>query len=275
VIWATLLAIQQWDNPVRLCEIEDKRVSESSGIAPSHMVPNAYYTHNDSGDSARFFRFDQSGRITGVFTLRGVKAIDWEDMASRVLNGRSHLYIGDIGDNAKGRAEILIYRFTEPTGGSRDVTSFDTIRARYPDGPQDCEALIVDPKSGDIYFVTKSRTPESIVYRMAAPARSGTYDLERLGVLKINTGGLGGQMITAGDAAPNGRAVILRTYSGALEFAAPVKFRDWWKSTPRAVPVGGSIQSEAICYSRDSRRVLTTSEGSPCPVFATSRENSD
>ncbi len=269
-----LLQKAEWGTPQLFCKIENKLVSESSGIAPSHLSPNAYYTHNDSGDTARFFRFDQSGRITGTFTLAGAQATDWEDMASRTNKGKSHLYLGDIGDNARRRPNIKIYRVAEPTGGSRNLTAFDTYTLTYPDGAKDCEALLVDPKNGDIFLVTKERGPESFIYRLPAPPRSGSYTLQKVGVIKVNTGGLGGNLVTAGDASSDGRSVVLRTYSGAVEFSALPKFGDWWKSAPNNVPVLAGFQSEAICYSRDSGRILTTSEGSPCPVGTVSREKS-
>ena len=53
----------------------------------------------------------QRGESRGVFRVTGAQARDWEDMAPDLdRNGKSYLYIGDIGDNNDARAEIVVYR---------------------------------------------------------------------------------------------------------------------------------------------------------------------
>jgi len=272
VILAASLLVDGWGAASTFCTLRGTDVKESSGIAASHLTPNAYFTHNDSGDRARFFRFNNRGQVTGTYTLPTAKAVDWEDMASRLQQRRSYLYIGDIGDNSKKRPNVVVYRVQEPAGGSESISKIDTYTLTYPNGARDCEALIVDPATGDLYLVTKVGSGQSEVYFVAAPSKSGSFALTLLGKVTVDTGGLGGTMVTAGDASPDGKYVALRTYSGAVEFRVGARFRDWWKSSPNRVPVMAAFQSEAICYSRDSGRILTTSEGSPCPVATISRE---
>ena len=99
-----------------LCALQDERLTESSGVAVGRDV---LWTHNDSGDSARFFALDRRCRTVGTFTVAGATATDWEDMA----RGAGALWFGDIGDNASTRAEIAVWRVPEPrTRGTRKVT---------------------------------------------------------------------------------------------------------------------------------------------------------
>jgi hypothetical protein len=65
-----------YSEPAVMCEIQDKQVNESSGIAVSTLTKGVYFTHNDSGDGPRFFRFDRTGSITGIFRLRGANALN-------------------------------------------------------------------------------------------------------------------------------------------------------------------------------------------------------
>src|SRR5688572_16385980 len=52
-----------------LTKITDKRINESSGLAASRLQADSYYTHNDSGDRPRFFRFNHQGVVTAEFSI--------------------------------------------------------------------------------------------------------------------------------------------------------------------------------------------------------------
>src|SRR2546423_9647754 len=65
-----------------LFRFADPRIVESSGLATSPDRDGIVYTHNDSGDVARFFAVDSRGETVAVYTLRGATNVDWGDMAS-------------------------------------------------------------------------------------------------------------------------------------------------------------------------------------------------
>src|SRR5205085_3101689 len=95
------------------------QITESSGVAASARRDDVLFTHNDSGDSARFFAVDRQGCTIGVFTAPGVDAVDWEDMARGPgPDGAPALFLADIGDNGLGRGEIAVHRFLEPEVGT-------------------------------------------------------------------------------------------------------------------------------------------------------------
>jgi hypothetical protein len=257
---------REYGEATLLATIEDPRLRESSGVAPSWRQKDVYYTHNDSGDSARFFRFDSSGRVLAEFTLRGSRNVDWEDMESLVLDGMPYLYFGDIGDNNKRRSSITIYRVAEPTGDGGEIDAFNAYEVTYPDGPRDAEALMVHPKTGDIYIVEKVARQPSGVYKLTAPPRPGKYMLERIGEVRVGGEMEMAQLITGGSISPDGRHIALRTYLSSYEYKAPARFDDWTKATPMRIPGGMGMQTEAICYTRDDDGLIITSEMSPMLV---------
>ncbi len=247
----------------RLCTLESAEVVESSGIALSRLTRGVYWTHNDSGDGANLYAFDASGKDLGTYTLKGVEAVDWEDIASATINGKPYLFVGDIGDNNRIRQSVIVYRIPEPStaAGSIQVTEFEKFVLRYPDGEHDCEALLVTPE-GNVQLVTKSRDGESGVY--FSDLKHGESTLRRLGTLRLDGSTPLMRMATAGDMNANGTRVVIRTYLAALLYEGSPD--DWFTKRPAAIPVPFEGQSEAICFDFDFRRVITTSEGSPCQV---------
>lgn len=263
---ALLMAARTWGEPKALCELKSTIVTESSGLAVSPTRKDTFYTHNDSGDKPRFFRFSGKGEMTGEFSLSGATALDWEEMFAVKLGGKSWIYLADCGDNAEKRPFITLYRVAEPTGASQALDKFDTFKITYPDGAHNCEGVFPDPKTGDVYFVTKVPLGKSSVYRVNNPAKSGDYKAQFLGNYTFNTGGMNGMMVTGAAVSPDGKHVIVRTYTGAVEFAVKGEFGDWWQQPGTAVKLAKEKQGEAICYGQDGRSLYTSSEGAPCPI---------
>jgi hypothetical protein len=268
-----MLALSDWGTPAELCKLDNEEITESSGIAPSWVTPDAYYTHNDSGDTARFFRFTQDGKVDGIFNLAGVGAVDWESMSTVKIGRSNFVYLCDVGDNARKREFVTIYRAREPIGESKAIEEFLTLTVTYPDAPHDCEAVFAEPGTANIWLVTKAREGVTYVYRINDALASGEYEAEALGTLPVDTGGLGGKLVTGGEASPDSSAVILRTYTGALEYAIEGDFEEWTSAEPTAVTLAKEKQGEAICYSTDGGQVLTSSEGQPCPVTVLKKRN--
>ena len=161
---------------------------ELSGLVLSRS--GLLWTHNDSGGTPQVFALSRTGQLRAAVTLAGATNVDWEDIAIR---GRT-LYVADIGDNLAARADIAIYRFAEPAPGTSAVPA-DRIVLRYPDGPRDAEALLIDPRSGTVVIVTKDIGGRSDVYV------AGRNGLRRAARLRLGIG----QAITAGDVSADGR----------------------------------------------------------------------
>jgi hypothetical protein len=240
-------------------------ISESSGVAVSRRDSNVFWTHNDSGDSARFFAFDLKGRDLGTYTLAGAEAVDWEDIASGKVGGKPYLYLGDIGDNRSRRSSIRIYRVAEPKvgPGEHSIQQFETYTCTYPDGAHNCETLLVTP-NGDIQLVTKSEDGRCGVYYLAKPRSSGSFVLRRIGELRLE-GDPFRKLATGGDISADGESVVIRTYFSALLFRGKSLMK-WFEAKPTVLEMPMERQGEGICFDLPNGRFITTSEGNPCRV---------
>lgn len=261
-------ALQRDETSGALCVLANEEVTESSGVAISRKSLGVYWTHNNSGDGPNLYAFDSSGADLGRYTLQGAQAIDWEDLASAVVDGKPYLFVGDVGDNARMRKMITIYQVPEPDirKGKTELTDFKTFTLKYPDGFHDCEALFVTAEA-EIQLVTKSQDGVSGVYSAALEEEGQTIELRKTGELKIDNTSPAARMVTAADASLDERRVVIRTYLSALFFEG--SSRDWFSKTPKQIAVPLQAQSEAICFDFDRSRVITSSEGKPCPVLWT------
>lgn len=256
----------RYGNPITMIQISDKRIRESSGVAPSLTQPGAYYTHNDSGDRARFFRFDESGKVA-EFDVRNARNVDWEDVASAKLDGKPYLFFGDIGDNSGRRKEIKVYRVPEPSGEGGTVAADEMYTLRYPDEPHNAETLMVHPVTGDIYVVTKASKRPAMVFKGLRPKGSGNLALRLIGSLELGGSIRESRTVTGGAISPDGKRVVLRTYLGAYEYEPPESgFDKWVGRAPKPVPTNLEAQGESITYKPDGSGFVTTSEGLPMQV---------
>jgi hypothetical protein len=255
--------------PVRLASLKDKWIDESSGLAASRRSDTLLWTHNDSGDDPLLFATDFKGRALARFFVVGAKARDWEDLAAGPGPAGPSLYIGDIGDNLSRRARPVVYRVPEPVvdmtkiGITGRTAPAERFPFRYPDGRHNAETLLVHPKTGDVYIVTKGIDPP-IVYRFPLPLKPNVQvTLERVAKLPgLST------MLTGGAISPDGRRVALRDYLLLYEYRLPEgrSFPAIFRQTPERILYMIETQGEAITYRRDGRALLTTSEGRPAPL---------
>jgi len=286
---ATLRA--QYGSAVKLANLADTRVRESSGLATSLRYPDSVsgvlWTHNDSGNAPYLFATDRTGKALACFEVVGATNVDWEDVAEGPgyiepdgSYARS-LYIADIGDNAKSRSDLSIYRVREPDVYAArpypQVSQTDPAEKFpfvYPNGAHyDAETLLVHPKTGDVYIVTKDSGGTSRVFRfpwsLVQRRPRVTVTLEEVGRVQF-TGLLSvSRTVTGGDIAPDGSKLVMRTYTQAHEW--PIHPRQTVAQALRfnvrrsfALPLE---QGEAICYRPDGRALLLTSEASPCPLY--------
>jgi len=276
-----LLAAALYGGAAVLFTFDDPRISESSGLASS-SAPGILFTHNDSGDAARFFAVDGEGRTRTVYTLPDTQARDWEDMARGPDEaGISSLWLGDIGDNnARRDLGLLVHRVREPAPTDRDQVTTEpptSFRLRYPDGPGDAEALLVHPRTGRLYVITKPLAGPAKVY--AAPGAldaDGPNQLELVAeVLFRTTGTPGGPgigsfaqlVVTAGDISPDGSRVALRTYTDLYEWEIEGDdVAGAFGGTPAVTALPQTRQGEGLAYSSDGSAILVSSEGEGAPV---------
>ncbi len=271
--------------PTLLGTFDDARLTESSGIAASRRTPGVFWTHNDSGDGPYLFAIDRRARTLARFEVPGATNVDWEDIAMGPgADGKPALYVGDIGDNNRNRADNAVYRVPEPpveAGHFRRearTAPGDKFPYRYPDGAHDAETLLIHPRTGEIVLVTKEGDGHSGVYAFPQPLTPDRLvTLRKIGALTFTNHFLGGnglyaqgeRMATGGDIAPDGRRVVIRTYLWAYEWriAPGQPLADALRARPRQTLLPLTKQGEGIGYRLDGKAWLTTSEGVHAPLW--------
>ncbi|MFM9127693.1 MAG: hypothetical protein ACKOTA_09085 [Solirubrobacterales bacterium] len=242
-------------------------VTEASGLAASRANPRVVWTHNDSGGEPNLYALGSDGEVRATLPLAGAGNIDWEDMARGpgAPGEPDWLYAGDIGATGPSRDSVRLYRAAEPdlgasaAGAAHAPAPAGFVNLLYPDGPRDAEALVVDPGSGDLFVITK-REDRSRVYRARAPAFAGeTVTLEYLRELREG-------LVTAADACPDGKTVLVRSYFGLDAYTgSSVAAALRRPPSPRLAEI--EPQGETVAAAPDCRGYYTLSEGSGQPLI--------
>lgn len=241
-------------------------VTEASGLAASRNNRGVVWAHNDSGGEPSLYALGADGQIRATLPVAGAVNVDWEDMARGPGPGGAPdwLYVGDIGDNEASRGSVRVYRVPEPDlGGSASGAVLPAAPAAfvdlvYADGPRDAEALVVDPRNGDLFVITK-REDRSRVYRARSPSFTGeTVTLEYLREL-------GEGLVTAADACPDGKTVLVRSYLG-LDAYGGSSVAGALRGTPSRRLVEVEPQGETVAAAPDCEGYYTLSEGSGQPL---------
>jgi hypothetical protein len=192
-------------------------ISEASGLALSRGNPGLLWTHEDSRPV--LFAIDVLGQTKGQVAVTGAPVQDWEDLSIGPCDGKSCLFIGDIGDNRGTREHISVYRVAEPSPTDKATAPAEAFHATYPDGPQDAEALFVS-KEGGLYIVTKGNNGPITLYRFPEPLRAGAnVSLVRV-VTLLGTDAARKDRVTGAATSPDGEWVVLRTHDAVLFFEA-------------------------------------------------------
>lgn len=281
----TTLVIEPGDCPVddaveTLGTVADEELVETSGIAVSRRDPEVLWVHNDSGHAPQVFALDRAGATLGTWTL-DASSRDLEDIAAGYAeDGTPELWIGDVGDNREERESITVFRIDEPeipAGEAEDhaVTEYDAITLVWPEGPRNCETLMVDPVTRDLYLVTKDTDGDSGVYRKAAPHVDGeTATLELVATLAFGEGALAGnRTTTGGDMSPDGAWIVVRTYDSTAfvwrrDRSSTVEAA--FAEDPCPVSLPTEPQGEAICFDTEGDALLTVSERASQPIYRVS-----
>lgn len=262
--------------------VTSKQLDEISGLAASRAHPGTLWAINDSGNPARLYAISARGRLLARFDVRGAKNIDWEDLASFDLGGRHYLLVADTGDNGGLRRDIALHVFEEPpTLANGTLRPAWTIRARWPDGPRDVEAVAVDARAGKVLLVSKKRKPpELFVLPLADPGRE-VQEPRRIGRLAgVPEADPGLQrnepklarlspQVTAADLSPDGRTLAVLTY-GSVLFYRREPGQDWREAVaakPEAHDVPLIPQAEALAWTTGGAGLYATGEFNPAPIF--------
>ena len=258
-------------------------VAEASGLAASRRAPGLFWTHGDSGGEPVLEAVAAGGESRGRVRIAGAKNVDWEDLDSFELGGRSWLLIADTGDNRAGRGDCSLLVVEEPDpaklapGTERVASVAWRVPVIYPDGPRDVEAVAVDARENRIYLLAKRTTPHGLYALPLRPTPPGRPmpPMERVGELAAFPAAEGAEALlptargaywaqpTGMDFSADGFAAVIVTYGDVLVY--PRGNDERWTAALARKPVRlaphGLAQAEAICFGADSREIYVTSEG--------------
>lgn len=221
----------------QLCKADGKlmqlsRLPEASGLVASRVTPGRLWSHGDSG-APEIVAVDTKGKVTGRVSVPDATLVDWEAMAAGPCGSGSCLYVADIGDNAAERKEITVYRIPEPSMPSGSVKVEAALRASYPDGEHDAEALLA-AGDGRLFIVTKGETGEIGLYRFPSELRTDApMKLERVGKALSKGQPAANERITDGAISPDGQRVALRTKTSLIFYRASEFLNGDFKETGR------------------------------------------
>lgn len=246
----------------KLAELKNKKLSEISGLAASVRNPKLLWAHNDSGNDPEIYLLDENLEIKLTVKLSGVENRDWEDITAGPGPDpeKSYIYIADIGDNDAQYEYKFIYRLEEPTwNGEEDetinISSFDKITFKLPDEKKDTETLMIDPKTKNLYVVSKREEPVylyELKYPQSTEAQTVATELFPLPFTQI----------VGGDLSANGEEILMKNYHHIFYWktSSTKPFTEVLKEVPEEVPYETEPQGESITWARDGSGFYTLSE---------------
>src|SRR5688500_9248357 len=91
-------------------QVQDRGLSEMSGLQASPAQPGVLWSINDSGSRPLLYRLGAKGENLGRVKVAGTDwfSNDWETLAFWREDGTDWLVIGDVGDNRGRRDHVNI-----------------------------------------------------------------------------------------------------------------------------------------------------------------------
>jgi hypothetical protein len=271
--------------------LDNRSLSEASGLTRSSKRGDLVWMHNDSGDTARLFAVGTNGQHLGVLTINGGEsAIDWEDIASFSQNGKDYLLIADVGDNNALRPSITLYIIEEPDTLALDIPFSISVKpawrinATYPDGARDCEAVAVDQIREEIILLSKRDRPPRL-YSLPLSKSSGLVTASFVGAVSSIPAptandlgepyGKNRNRPTGLDISPDGSRIGVLTYKDSYLFTKEgnASWLDTLNSHPKIIDIPQLKQAEAGGFSITGNSWIVGSEKLPAVLVKTNLQN--
>ena len=258
--------------------LKSKKITESSGLARSHFVEDAWWTMNDSGHGTDIYLFGDQGRTLAVCELKDAKNRDWEAMSSFQREGKHFLLVADVGDNVGRRERCQLYIFEEPKFKPKKKKTFSkklrfkTIEFRYEDGPRNCEAVACDPDGKTVFFIEKifletNKRHYPGIYKLELSFDDQTEGKKTTLHVAKRIASFPFRGVTGMAISPDGKRLAIRNYLSAhlferveVEGKLPTWQTVFRNSKPKFVPMPLQVQGEAISFTRDNEHLILTSE---------------
>lgn len=237
-------------------------VDEASGLANSWTMNGYLWTLQDSGNPASLYLVSTDGKNIKEFNIPGATNHDWEDLASGPgpVDGTNYMYIAEIGNNNPPMTETnIIYRIPEVSdiNGAFDGTKLEKITFSYPDGPRDAETILLDPKTKDIFVVSKELTQAGI-YRLPYPqSTSSTITAEKIGTIPSVV------FTTGGSVSYDGEEILIRNYLSVFYWqrkSGETIGQTLLNAPSKSFLIAAEPQGEGISFDREAKGYYTLGE---------------
>lgn len=247
---------------LKLIEKLPQKLKENSGIV-SYSDSTAWFIE-DNGNSDNIYKIDFKGNIIQQFDVKNAKNDDWEDLTK---DKKGNLYIGDFGNNANNRKNLVIYKAQNPEIKKGEKISVEKIKFRYSeqqDFPPRRGELLYDAEAffhseGYLYIFTKNRanpfTGETSIYRV--PDSKGTYDAKLMGKISLCSD-WDTCRITSADISPDEKTIVLLSY-GKLWTITNFSMDALPKGYLKEIDLGVRTQLESVCFT-DNKTLLLSDE---------------
>ncbi|WP_109298738.1 SdiA-regulated domain-containing protein [Aquimarina sp. AU474] len=232
-------------------------IGEISGI--TSLSKNQLFAINDSGNENILFQLNQEGEIIAEIKIPGTKNIDWEDLA---YDHENNIYIGDFGNNANDRKNLVIYKVS---GILSNQIAVSEIRFSLEDQKKfppkkknlnyDIEAFIYADES--FYLFTKNRSSKfkgtTKLYKLAATP--GTHTAKIIGT--YNTCNDSSDcFITSATINKTKDKIALLTYN-KLFIISDFQIDNVFEGSIQKIRLGHYSQKEGVCFKNDSVVFIT------------------
>lgn len=238
------------------------KIKEVSGMEISK--DGKIWVIEDSGNKDNIYRVDRKADIKESLKIDHAKNQDWEDLAMDISG---NLYIGDFGNNANKRKDLVIYKIPREEMDKKEPNA-DKIEFKYPqqkDFPPRKDSLYFDTEgffhlNGYLYLFTKNRTRpysgKTLIYRV--PDKAGEYEAEFLGSLFL-CADQDHCSVTSADISPDGRTIALLSY-GFVFLITDFSIPDFNKSSLKIIDLDTDTQIESVCFANDKTLLLADEE---------------
>ncbi len=258
-----ILLIQSCDyGNLHVKAVLPKVLNEVSGI---ETTPHSgfIWMHNDSGNKALIYGLKTNGYIGKTLKI-DAENNDWEDLTA---DAKGNLYIGDFGNNANKRKNLVILK-VKAKHLDKNKAKVSRIVFKYPDQKKfppknknmyyDCEAFF--HHNNYLYLFTKSRVKDDYgktnLYKV--PDKPGKYTAEYIG--SFNTCNDFYCWVTGVDISNDGKQVALLSQKSVFIFS-DFKNDNFFNGTVKQYDFTFESQKESICF-KDSTTLYIADEKS-------------
>lgn len=234
-------------------------LKEVSGIAISGAE---ILVHEDSGNNSEITVLDQQGKIKRTIAFPTIKNKDWEDIE---IDANSDLYIGDFGNNANIRQDLVIYKVSRANLTKTKVTDIQKIEFSYPEQTKfppsksdlkyDVEAFVL--YKDNFYLFTKNRAKkmDGTAYVYKVPNVPGKHKAQRIATIATCTE-REKCMITGAALSPDQKTIALLSHTKIWLYK---NFENEKFTDPKVIDLDHFSQKEAIVF-KDNNTVLVADE---------------